>query len=210
MQLKKPKEKFRVAVLVPCYKREDYSIKCLEEIQKAQGYEKVDFFKPNKDSLRKAIIDFFDEVRGKYDILVKVDNDCLVPNNWLNDLIDVMDSCNLDIVSPNVTPSNAAMVYGEDTEELLGYRKAKFVGGLWCMKASLIDDMVFEDYGMKGIDGAFALLKHIIAFNRPKVGWTTKVCYEDVGHWSGNHPEHVKSQEHKEYSQEVGRQIAWD
>lgn len=164
-----------------------------------------------KKGLRSAILDFFEyAIKRNYTHIAKVDNDCLVPHNWLKDMMDVFNNTDIDILSPNVKPSNAAYKHGEDTEEFLGYRKAQTVGGLWMMRTELIRDMQFEKHkNLRGLIGAIPLLRQIVNENDPKIGWTTKVTFEDLGHWSGKHPEHIKSNEHKEYSQEVGRQVAW-
>jgi len=161
----------------------------------------------NPQGLRNTIIEFFRWAEeNEFTYLAKMDNDCLVPENWLNDLIHILKTTDRDIVSPNVMPSNAAYQYGKDGIE---FRPSDYVGGLWCMKASLINDLYFEKYQPNGISGAFNILKQIILENEAKCGWVPKVEVQDVGHWSGTHALHIKSKEHEEYSIEVGRPVSW-
>lgn len=202
----------RVAILVPCYKRPEYTEKCLHALKDSQEYENVDFFVVNDEDpnmgLRNRIIDFFDQVRGKYEILAKMDNDCVVPKDWLKDILKVFKNSDADILSPNVMPSNAAFTYGKKVEGF-PYMPSEIVGGLWVMKASLIDDMYFERHPTNGLTGAISILKQICTENDVKIGWVPDVVVEDIGHWSGEHPDHIKSKEHETYSKEVGREIAW-
>jgi len=138
-----------------------------------------------------------------------MDNDCIVPTNWLNKLLDTLERTSLDIVSPNVYPSNAAYKYGEEDKKGLGYRPTHTVGGLWLMRKSLIEDVFFEPYDIVGIKGAYNLLYQIIIEKEPAMGWVTDLVVHDVGHWSGRHPMHIKTTEHEQYYQEVGRNVAW-
>ncbi len=204
MPLLKPKRSLTVAICVPTYKRNEYTKKCLQALKEAQTYNGKVYTYTNKP-LRDAILDFFEDTDG-VDFIAKVDNDCCVPVNWLNDIIDIFEKTDVEILSPNVFPSNAAYKYGEEGEH---YRPSKIVGGLWVMRKSLVRDMVFQRYNVSGIIGAFNILKQIINEKDPKIGWCENVVVQDIGHWSGKHPEHIKSKEHEEYSQEVGRSIAW-
>ncbi|MBX4189765.1 glycosyltransferase family 2 protein [Candidatus Parcubacteria bacterium] len=197
----------RTAVLVPIYKRLEYARLCIEAIKKSKDYESAEFyFLDGSSGLRNTIIDFFEEVRGKYEYLAKMDSDCLVPDNWLKDLTHILDTTDYDIISPNVFPSNAAFLYGREGAIV---RPSESVGGLWCMRASLIKDMNFERYSPNGISGAFNLLTQIIKENEAKCGWIPSVTIQDIGHWSGAHPLHIKSKEHEEYSAEVRRDVSW-
>lgn len=169
-----------------------------------------DIFEISIPSLRKAILAFFGWVRQRpdIDIIAKMDNDCLVPKNWLSDIVDVFYLHEVDILSPNVRPSNAAYVHG-DYVDGLNYRPSKIVGGLWVMHRSMIEGIEFVDYEVDGIRGGFPLLKQIVFEKEAKVGWVPHVTVEDMGHWSGEHPEHIKSKEHETYSKSVGRDIVW-
>lgn len=207
MPLKKPRKCLTVGILVPCYHRNEYTEKCLHALNNAQKYNAT-FYTPCHNSLRDVIIDFIGEAKkNKFDFIAKIDNDCVVPKNWFNDMLDIFNETDVDILSPNVFPSNAAFKYGEDSD--LPYRPSKIVGGLWCMRRKLIDSLVFEKYDVKGITGAFNILKQIINETSPKVGWADKVVVQDVGHWSGKHRDHIKSEAHKKYSEEVGRNTQW-
>jgi len=223
----------KVAVIVPCFKRPEYTAKCIKSLEEAQEYKDTFFYlvddnsqdgtseilekskftwkevvkNPQTKGLRNVIIPFF-KLAKDFKYIVKVDNDCVVPKNWLADVVGVLDSFPVDIVSPNVYPSDAAHTYGK-FEEGLPYRPAKIVGGLWAMRSSLVEDIYFEEFSINGIKGATHLLNQIILEKEPKVGWLTNVTFQDLGHWSGLHPEHIKSPEHHEYSVNVGRQIAW-
>lgn len=221
----------KVAVLVPCFKRPEYTKMCIDALQNAQSYEGVDFYlvddgskdgtedilrdsflgevivNPECTGLRNVIIDFFERVRGKgYSYLLKMDNDCVVPKNWVSNLIEALKLSGMDIVSPNVAPSNAAFVHGRDGDIV---RPSEIVGGLWCMRANLIDDIDFEKFGPNGISGAFNVLKQIILEKEAKVAWVPTVTVGDIGHWSGQHPAHIKSEDHQAYSALVGRPISW-
>ena len=251
----KPIRDLRVSILVPCYKRPEYTKRCLDAICQAQknyyylcdvyvyddgsqdgtdeiiydaminGYKKEPmlqcFFKENffmfrrinkeSEGLRNIILDFFEEIKPKnYDFIFKIDNDCLVPKNWLDDILKVFENSDADILSPNVHPSNAAFKYGREDTEGKGYRPAEIVGGLWIMKTSLIKDMDFERHELNGLTGAISILKQIVVEKEPNIGWVPDVIVQDIGHWSGKHPDHIKSEEHQIYSKEVGRQIAWN
>lgn len=202
----------RVAIFIPSYKRPEYTEKCLRAIKESQEYINVDFYIVEDDpnlGLRNRIIEFFDTVRSKeYDILAKMDNDCIVPKNWLNNLIEIFANTDVDILSPNVMPSNAAFTHGKKVEGL-PYMPSEIVGGLWMMKASLIKDMYFEKHPTEGLIGAISILKQICTENDVKIGWVPDIIVEDIGHWSGTHPDHIKSVDHANYSKEVGREIAW-
>lgn len=260
----------RVAILIPAYKRTEYTKKCIQAIIAAQeAYPNTVFFlcddctNPVPDDygikdihdlsktlpghhafgklfchfnnlgwkneigkvdlmhnlhqnlgLRNTIIKFFDRVKktekyyGKFEFIGKMDNDCCVPKNWLNDIIKVFQETDVDILSPNVFPSNAAFKYGKEVKGL-PYMPAEIVGGLWFMKASLIEDIYFEKHETNGLIGAIPILRQIVDQKEPKIGWVPNVVVQDIGHWGGEHPEHIKSREHEEYSLEVGRNIAW-
>ena len=236
MQLKKPRKPWRVAVLVPCYKRPEYTRKCLVSLFKAQKYKNTDFFIVDDGSndateiilrlfktdhtrfsfrkesvgLRQNIIDFFKWTHGKYDILAKVDNDCKVPKNWLNNILYIFEHSDVDILSPAVTPSEAELRYGKHDSEGNGYLPAKTIGGLWIMKAEMIDGMEFDQHDLYGIKGAIPLLWQIQVEKEPKMGWARDVVFEDMGHWSGKHPDNIKTEQHELYYREVGRRIAWE
>lgn len=222
----------RVAVLVPCHKRPEYTKMCIDALERSRGTANADFYLVDDGSLdgtdtilnmamltstvivneqpqglRNVIIDFFELVRGKgYEYYAKMDNDCVVPVNWLETLIEDLEANGLDIISPNVMPSNAAYTYGKDGDRV---RPSEIVGGLWCMKASLVDGIDFERFRPNGIAGAFNILKQIIYEKEAKVGWDTAVTVQDVGHWSGAHPLHIKSEDHQVYSANIGRPISW-
>lgn len=233
MPLKKQIESLKIAVLLPAYRRIEYTRKCLSALEGAQTYKNVDFFLIDDGSgddtaelmassslkkqvfknernvgLREVILDFFD-LTGSYDILVKIDNDCSVPVNWINDLIKIFETSDVDILSPNVYPSNAAFTYGKQDTENKGYRPAEIVGGLWLMKRELVDNVVFERHPTVALVGAISILKQLVTELTPNVGWAADVIVQDIGHWSGKHPEHLKTVDHENYSKSVGRQIAW-
>lgn len=207
-------QKYKIAIFMSWYKRPEYTQKCIQAINEAQEYPNCDFYvvednNPNT-GLRNRIIDFFDSIKDKnYDFIVKIDNDCIYPKNWLNDMLEVFEKSDVDILSPNVKPSDAAFTYGKADKENKGYRPSDIVGGLWMMKYSLIKDIYFERHELNGLTGAVPLLRQIVTEKNPKIGWVTNVTVQDLGHWSGMHPEHIKSKEHFEYSKEVGRSVAW-
>lgn len=160
--------------------------------------------------LRNTILEFFDHVKDvKPDYISKVDNDCLVPNDWLDKLIEVMEEASAEIVSPNVSETNAAYKYGKMKLKRGAFIPSDIVGGVWTMKASVLDDIIFEKTGTSGIRGAFNIINQICVAKDPVIGWTDAVTFEDIGHLGGTHPLHIKSEEHRVYSAEVGRPIQW-
>lgn len=196
------------------YKRPEYADICLKSIEDSQAYENVHFYIVDDNNpnigLRRRIINFLNEIKGQgYDFLIKMDSDCIVPKNYVNDMVSKMLSTGADILSPNVVPSNAAFSFGKDDLDNLGYRPSEIVGGLWCMKSSLVEDMFFENHSTNGLTGAISILKQICVEKEPKIGWVPDIIVEDIGHWSGKHTLHIKSKEHEMYSKEVGRQVAW-
>jgi glycosyltransferase involved in cell wall biosynthesis len=229
----------RIAVLVPCFKRPEYTQACLTQLERAQFYGKDVFFflvddgsndetadilgrfnientfyifRKENLGLRDTIIDFIDFIRGPhgpFDFIAKMDNDCMVPANWMDDILKVFDKCpEVDILSPNVHPSNAAFVYGKKVEGL-PYMPAKLVGGLWFMRTKVLENIEFNKYDTDGLTGAISILNQISTESEAKIGWLPDIIVEDVGHWSGTHPNHIKSKDHEKYSKEVGRDISW-
>jgi glycosyltransferase involved in cell wall biosynthesis len=234
MPLEKLIKNLRIAILIPCYKRPEYTKKLIEGLNKCEMVGDVTFYIVDDGSndgtselftdlkhshvvqsnvinqgLRNVIIDFFDWAKGDFDIIGKIDNDQEVPKDFLQGILKVFDESIVDILSPNVYPSNAAFIHGREDEGDYGYRPSKIVGGLWFMKAELIEDIIFERLDTKGFTGAFPLLKQIIAIKDPVVGWAYRVNFEDVGHWTGNHPKHIKDLQHREYYVEVDRKMSW-
>lgn len=229
MLSQKQRENLKTIILVPAYHRPEYTFKCIQALEQAQEYKNVDFLlvddgsldstdiifnkstlskevvvNPVNKGLRSVLIDFISKAK-EYDIMGVIGNDCVVPKNWLNDLIDIFAKTDVQILSPNVYPSNAAFKYGKEAG--LPYMPSDIVGGLWFMYTDLIKDMTFEKHEVSGITGAFNVLKQVLIEKSPKVGWASKVAVQDIGHWSGRHPEHIKSQSHLDYYQEVGRKV---
>lgn len=118
----------------------------------------------------------------------------------------------VDILSPNTSETQAAFRYGRDDTYGFGFRPSEAVGGLWTMKTSVLGGIYFEETDTHGIRGAFSLLHQIIKLAEPKpvVGWTEKVTFEDIGYWGGTHEQHIKTEAHKRYSNQVGRPISWN
>lgn len=224
----------KTSVLVPCYRRPEYTDMCLRALEGAQNYEDTIFHlyddgsndgtdvllkearlpkevhvSKDNNGLRHVLLDFICERSAGAEFITVVGNDCLMPKKWLKDILATFERTDVDILSPNVEPSNAAYRWGQEDTKGLGYRPAQTVGGLWTMRRALTDGVYFERVGMRGILGAFQVLRQIIVEKNPKVGWTTDVTVQDVGHWSGQHDKHIKSPEHKVYSAEIGRPVAW-
>lgn len=204
----------KVAVFMSYYKRPEYTDQCIKALNEAQEYNNVDFYIVEDDNpntgLRNRVLDFFESIKDKnYDFIAKMDNDCLVPKNWLNDMLKVFENSDADILSPNVMPSDAAFNYGRADKDGKGYRPSEIVGGLWFMKYSLVKDMYFERHELHGLMGAVPLLRQIVTEKEPNIGWVTNVIVQDMGHWSGQHDLCIKTKDHEIYSKEVGRAIAW-
>jgi len=157
--------------------------------------------------LRDILISFIKQ--SKSDFLSVVGNDCLMPPNWLKDILTAFETTKADILSPNVFPSNAAFTHGREDKDNLGYRPSRIVGGLWTMRRSMVEGVHFEDYKVSGITGAFNILSQIITEKEPKIGWLPNITVQDMGYWGGNHPLHIKSDEHREYSAAVNRKVSW-
>jgi len=223
---------------VPCYKRPEYTAKCIKALEIAQRYRNVLFVlwddgsndgttkileeaklekklvcsSKTNEGLRNILINFIVDpcrVEGYgIDIMGVMGNDCAVPKNWLNDILDIFQKTDVQILSPNVFPSGAAYKYGQ-ADSGLGYMPSKIVGGLWFMYTLLAMNTNFERHNVKGITGAFNILKQIVIEKDPKIGWAPDIVVQDMGHWSGAHPEHIKDKEHFKYYQEVGRKVSW-
>lgn len=224
----------KIAVFLSAFKRPEYTARCIKALEKAQEYQNTEFYLIDDGScdetaqilgnasldstiiisrenhgLRSNILSFFDwALQEKFDLIAKVDNDCEVPTNWLNDAVKVFETTDVDILSPNVEPSNAAFVHGTHIEGL-AYRPSKIVGGLWIMRTRMIEGVQFERMNSRGIKGAFSLLYQIIVEKEPRIGWLPDVTVQDIGHWSGKHSGHIKSEAHEAYSAFVGRPVAW-
>lgn len=235
MPLKKLIKNLKIAILVPCYKRPEYTAQLIKQLSECEtvgettyyfvddgsgdetteileGFGGVSLCQTNieNNGLRNVILDFFEWVNVRdFDIIGKIDNDQLVPRDFLPNIIKVFDESHIDIISPNVYPSNAAYTHGKEDEGDYGFRPSKIVGGLWFMRAEMVKGIQFEKLDTKGFTGAFPLLKQIIAIKNPIVGWSEKVVFQDIGHWTGNHPDHIKSLGHREYYVEVDRKMAW-
>ena len=161
--------------------------------------------------LRNTIIEFFNAVGDRgCDFIGIIGNDVLMPKNWLNKMLDVFERTDADILSPNYLPSNPAYKLGVDDTEGKGYRPARGVVGIWLMKKSMIDDVIFEHHPVWGIKGAMNIMWQIKMEKDPNIGWVPEVEAQDIGHWSGKHPEHIKSPEHAEYYAAVGRKVGWE
>lgn len=226
---------FEVEVIVPCFKRPEYTYACIEGLESAQKYNDVIFHlyddnsedgtdeilnqsdlnkivivNKKNEGLRNIIIDFMKNVSPDTKYIAKVDNDVVMPEGWLNSMIEIMEKNDVDILSPNVYPSNAAEKLGEKDVDGKGYMEASHVGGLWFMKRSMIDGMDFERYdNLRGINGGFEILKQIIMEKEPKIGWVNSVVAQDIGHWSGNHPMCIKSEDHRSYYAFINRKVSW-
>ena len=220
---------------MPCYKRPEYTKLCIKALEEAQAYPRTAFYlvddgsedgtreilekstlpkrvtinKENK-GLRDTVIDFFETVRDKdYDFIAIVGNDVLMPKDWVKKMIDKFEVTDADVLSPNYMPSNPAYAFGQTDDKGLGYRPEKMIVGLWFMKIEMIKDLIFERFHLWGIKGSKQLLTQIKLDKDPKIGWNTDVMAQDLGHWSGKHPDHIKTMEHLEYYNEVGRNLSY-
>ena len=235
MSLPKQRENLKIAILLSCYLRPEYTQKCIESLRRCEKPCEVFFYQvddgsvdrtvdvltnsglpgvvvvhPDSEGLRNRCIDFFKYANDRdFDFIGKIDNDCVVPENWITGMLDVFERSDVGILSPNVEPSNAAYTHGTEDLDAKGYRPGEVVGGLWFMRANLIKDVHFERHDTAGLLGATTLLRQILTEKEPKIGWVTDVTVQDIGHWSGKHPDHIKTEEHFAYSKEVGRPVAW-
>lgn len=226
---------FEVEVIVPCFKRPEYTFNCIKALEEAQTYDNVLFnlwddgsddetskilenstlnkrvvIAKQNMGLRNILIEFLSLVSNQTKYIAKVDNDVMMPENWLRDLLALMKSNPVDILSPNVFPSNAAEKLGEPDLEGKGYMTSHHVGGLWFMKREIIDGLSFEVYPrVKGINGAFEILNQIILDKDPTIGWAYNIVAQDIGHWSGIHPLCIKSDEHRDYYAYINRKVSW-
>jgi len=82
--------------------------------------------------LRNILIDFVGKVHPDTKYIDKVDNDVMMPKDWLNNFIAIISRHDVNILSPNVSPSNAAEHLGEPDLDNKGFMYSHHVGGLWC------------------------------------------------------------------------------
>ncbi len=241
MALEKPRESLKIAVLVPCYKRPEYTKRCIKALEEAQEYHGVTFYmvddasedgtidilrsfnpqalghykhivkKEKNEGLRSIIIDFFGwAIKENFDFITIVGNDVLMPKNWMNGMLDAFERTDADVLSPNYLPSNPAYRFGKPDTEGKGYRPEPRIVGLWFMRTEVVKDILFERFKLWGIKGASRILTQIKIEKDPKIGWVTDVVAQDLGHWSGKHPDHIRSAEHLDYYAEVGRNLSID
>jgi len=236
MSLEKPINKLKILILFTAYKRFEYTRRSIKAIEDAQKYgPNVTFIlindgSPGKETskilegcklnkrvinhkenigLRNRTIDFFDIVRkDNPDFICKLDNDVMVPKNWLNDMLEVFRTTDVDILSANCNPSNPAYTIGIDDVENKGYRPSHTVGQ-WLMKKEMIDDVCFERTSLRGIWGSIHIMYQIVYEKKPNIGFTTKVVCENLGHNTGKHPEAIKTDEYRKYYKESGRHVTW-
>ncbi len=234
MQSKKHLEDLNVAILVPCYKRKEYTAMCIEALNEVKtpctvhwvlfddgskdGTEEIlhTMTQPNTEVVQteeniglREVTKLFFHNKTNFDVYMKIDNDCIVPENYLFAMLQKLVTTDADILSPNVLPSDASEKYGSPDTEGRGYRPSKIVGGLWVMSAEMISGLDIESHDVVGIKGATNILYQIVLEKDPNIGWVDEVVVQDIGHWSGNHPDNIKSFEHYEYYKEIGRDIAW-
>jgi len=155
---------------------------------------------PHK-GLRAAILLGLRACTGRF--IQKNDNDCLLPEGWFAFATKILDK--VDAISPAVSQSNAKNLLLE--KDFRPYRPASFLGGVWLVKASKIAPArSFTSAGGSGIWGGNILTecRTIKTF-----GWSTQFVAQDVGYQKGTHPGHIKSEEHRKYSEEVGRKVNW-
>jgi len=229
-----------VDIIVPCYKRPEYTRQCLGTIQQNTVYPNVRFLLINDGSgndgteqilhsfldqnptnsvalrhdinigLRNTLIEAFGVlIRGKpADYIVKIDNDCLPPAEWIRNLVWLMENNDVDLLAPDVYPSHPADRFGKEKKgsKLLF---SDTIGGNWIMKRDLLPKKGFSFTEDRTLSGAWQLMQGIIHGNKAKTAWTKEVVLQDMGHWSGKHPNHLKSKEHFEYSKEIGREVSW-
>ena len=247
MPLEKPIKDLNIAILLPCYKRIEYTKKCIKALVEAQEYRNVTFVLVDdashdgtiqllrdcelgdpkhgskytilhrlNEGLRHTIIDFFEWIKmfekssvTKFDMIGLLGNDVLMPKNWLNDMLKIFEKSPAHVLSPNYLPSNPAFNQGREDKEGHGFRPAIGTVGIWVMYACLISGIEFERHSLHGIYGSINLLQQIKMEKDPIIGWVPTVMAQDIGHWSGAHPEHIKSDAHLDYYAEVGRGIKW-
>jgi len=222
-----------ISMFVPCYKRWEYTKMFLEhhiELLKKETFtfQVVMVDDGNtKEYLEKAIYPFLGtypnfEVQcvnqahkglraavllglractGKY--IQKNDNDCLLPEGWFGFATKILDK--IDAISPAVSQSNAKNLLLE--KDFRPYRPANFLGGVWLARASkLAHARSLKRITEKGIEGG-NILSECPAIKT--YGWSTQFVAQDVGYRVGTHPGHIKSEEHRQYSREVGRKVTW-
>jgi hypothetical protein len=162
--------------------------------------------------LRNTLIEAFGVLmRGtSSDYIIKIDNDCLPPKEWIRSLVWLMENNDIDIIAPDVYPSHPADRYkSKDAKESDSLFPSSVIGGNWIMKRDLLKNIKMDFNEERTLTGAWQLMQRIIQESRAKTAWTKDVTLQDMGHWSGKHPNHLKSKEHFNYSVEVGRVVSW-
>jgi len=227
----------KVEVLVPCYKRVEYTRRYLPPLIENTRYPDVHFRLVDDGSqdgtaeflqslaeqhdnvkadafqvnfgLRWRILEFWDSSDAP--ILAKMDNDCEVPEGWLTKLVETLEACpELGIVSPVI---HTVWIDGDTLMAPQGkigfnrgrkYWEALTIGGLWCMKRSVLESPSdFVKGKDDGITGAHELIKALQS-QGVVMGWLPEVVVQHVGYHKGTHGDYIDSPEHREYNRRRG------
>lgn len=198
--LKKEPFTFQV-VMVDDGNTKEYLEKCINPFLGDYSNFTVQCIHQPHKGLRAAILLGLRACTGRY--IQKNDNDCLLPVGWFTFATKILEE--IDAISPAVSQSNAKNLLLEKDKR--PYRPASFLGGVWLTKASKIAPAKsFTSAGGNGIWGGNILTecRTIKTF-----GWATGFVAQDIGYQKGTHKFHIKSEEHRKYSREVGRKVDW-
>ena len=198
--LKKEPFTFQV-VMIDDGNTEEYLTKCINPFLGDYSNFTVQCVHQPHKGLRAAILLGLRACTGEF--IQKNDNDCLLPEGWFSFATKILDE--VDAISPAVSQSNAKNLLLDKNNR--PYRPARFLGGVWLTKASKIAQArSFTSAGGQGIWGG-NILSECGAIKT--FGWSTEFVAQDVGYRGGSHKNHIKSEEHRKYSREVGRKVNW-
>lgn len=226
-----------VDYFIPCYQRPEYTSACVDSLLTNTLYPAVTFHFVDDGSndrtsrimlkaaredhrvrcyihtencgLHARIQEFW--LSAVADFIGKLDNDCRVSRGWLTRLMEIFaENPELELLSPTTDTGHEAHHFGQCLDK--SYLKATDMGGLWLMKkASVLSRLSLDQpraHPQGGIAGAWETMAHLRR-NGVVMGWAPDVVVEHVGHHGGQHPDHIKSEAHAAYSQQVGRPIWW-
>ena len=146
--------------------------------------------------------------------VVKLDNDVLVKPGWLGKLAYVMDNSDCDVLNIQRVPNNRrGGLYGGDVKGLLYRPSRQLLSGLWMMRFEVILEMgdlsVPEKAGKWGDTSRWMMRRFRAANRKIIIGWNKEVLIEHVGHVSGRHALHIKTEEYAKYTRRLGRRPRW-
>jgi len=198
--LKKEPFTFEV-ILIDDGNTQEYLEKCINPFLGDYSNFRIQCLHQGHRGLRSAVLLGIRACTGEF--IQKNDNDCLLPEGWFTFATKILDK--VDAISPAVSQSNAKNLLLEKDKR--PFRPARFLGGVWLTTASKLAPVKrLTSAGGNGIWGGNVLSESPLI---KTFGWSTQFVAQDVGYRGGSHRYHIKSEEHRKYSREVGRKVNW-